>query len=143
MPGKSLDPSVHLIVGILVFSVSAYSLIFLETPNPSAMRLFMYIGLGFIVLAGIKYLFRYLKSGSLKKSEEKFAEKLSGLTSIEAQYQKQHPRSQAIPQHNPQRTRAPSQQSPQQQPEIIICPLCRTRNYKTSNYCHMCGYKLK
>lgn len=26
---------------------------------------------------------------------------------------------------------------------IIRCPKCQTKHYSTSNYCHMCGTKLK
>jgi hypothetical protein len=141
MPGKPLDPSVHLIVGLLMFSVSGYTLMFVETTNSTAMKLFMYIGLGFIVIAIFKYVMRYMKSGSLKKTEEQVATNLSGIKDVEADYKKQLARQQ----HLQARNNPSQQQNPrhQRQPQIINCPLCQTKNYSTSNYCHICGYKLR
>lgn len=142
MAGKPLDPSLHLIVGILVFSVSAYTLLFTQTPNPAAMKLFMFVGLGFIGLAAIKYLIRYMKSGSLKKSEQKLATKLSGINDIESDYHTQLRRQQQLQQNNNPNQKHPIQAN-HNQARIIACPLCQTRNYSTSYYCHMCGYKLR
>ncbi len=32
---------------------------------------------------------------------------------------------------------------PNDAPRIIYCPRCHAKNYSTSNYCHMCGMKLR
>jgi hypothetical protein len=36
-----------------------------------------------------------------------------------------------------------SQQNVQQTPQVISCPMCGTNHYSNSNFCHMCGARLK
>ena len=54
MKNKPLDPKVHFIVGVLISAFSAYTLLFTPVENVAVMKLFLYIGLGFIALAFIK-----------------------------------------------------------------------------------------
>lgn len=133
MKNKPLDPKVHFIVGILISSFSAYILLFTSIEDKSVMKLFLYIGLGFIALAFIKKGITYIKTGGLKKDEENIATKISGVpqsANQQEEYQKQLRRQKQM-------------QSTQNKPSIVACQLCATKNYSTSNYCHMCGYKLK
>jgi len=30
-----------------------------------------------------------------------------------------------------------------QSPQVILCPKCKAKNYNTSNFCHVCGMKLR
>ncbi|MCA9477755.1 MAG: hypothetical protein KC535_01255 [Nanoarchaeota archaeon] len=131
MHNKPLDPKVHFIVGILISAFSAYTLLFTEVPNKSVMQLFLYIGLGFIALAFLKKGIRYIREGGLKKDERELAAKISGVPQAakEEEYQDQLKRQAQLQERN--------------RPSIVACQLCGTRNYSTSNYCHMCGYKLR
>ncbi len=135
MPSRPLDPKVHFIVGILIAGFSAYTLLFTTVPNTAVMKLFLYIGLGFIALAFIKLGIRYVKSGKMSKDEEKIATKISGVPQSNTEKSNEE--------YQRQMQRQAQLQQKQSQPSITGCKLCGTRNYATSNYCHMCGYKLK
>lgn len=124
MKRKPLHPRVHLISGLLITLVSGYGLLFTSLENKTSMQLFFFIGLAFIALAFLKILIKYIKSGNLKKDEERVAQKIGQIPQQELQEQAE-------------------QQAKLQQPKIIMCSLCGTKNYSTSNYCHMCGNKLR
>lgn len=131
MKRSSLHPRVHLIAGILISAVSAYALLFTNLENKAPMQLFLYVGLAFIAFAFIKLAIKYIKSGKLREDEERIATKVTGVPSqhqTDQEYQEQLARQSRLHQSSPQ---------------IIQCGLCKTRNYATSNYCHMCGYKLR
>ena len=126
---KPLDPKIHFIVGILISGFSAYVILFTDVPNKAVMELFLFIGIGFILIAFIKKGIKYISSGKLKRDENEIATNISGVPEAakeEFELQKQR-----------------QAQLRQKRHSIIICQLCATRNYATSNYCHMCGYKLK
>jgi hypothetical protein len=109
MSRSSLDPIALLISGLLI-SVTAFSMLnFGNTTRPAAMQLFLYIGLGLILIAAIKFFIKNRKS--IAKKEQKIAQQLAEPAS--------------------------------DKPQVILCKVCRTRNYSTSNYCHICGARLR
>mgnify|MGYP000996367220 FL=1 len=135
MHRKPLDPKVHFIVGVLISGFAGYILLFTKLDDKSVMQLFLYIGLGFIALAFIKKGIKYIRGGGLKKDEEALATRISQVPESNQEkdqraYQEQVQRQNQL-------------QEKQNKPSIVVCQLCATRNYNTSNYCHMCGYKLK
>ncbi|MFP4523262.1 MAG: hypothetical protein ACOCQQ_00865 [Candidatus Nanoarchaeia archaeon] len=110
---SSLSEWAFLIPGTLFVVISQLLLLTKATSHPSAMKLFFYIGLLFMVIGGFK-LFRKSRLGA---DEERFALKLA------------QPKTQ---QKNKVTT----------QPHIISCSRCLAKNYSSSNFCHMCGKKL-
>jgi hypothetical protein len=118
MRNKPLSPWVLIVIGAVISSYAA----FIREKSPdasSSMILFVYVG-GVIALFGlIRLLIRVLSSSTLAKSEEKFAESFT---------------------HVPNQ---PAQNNNNQGPVIIYCPKCGTKNYNTSNFCHICGFKLR
>ncbi|MGM5480092.1 MAG: hypothetical protein ACQESC_01395 [Nanobdellota archaeon] len=140
---KPLPFWTFLVVGILI---SGYALIIRLTSdsvNENAMELFIYIGLFFMLLGGVKWLMRWLKKDSL--SEKKLAERIGGVDTIdkdesallkEKRARLQQKRQQSAPNKGNSQNNATT-------PRIILCSKCQTKNFSTSNYCHMCGSSLK
>ena len=118
---KPLPYWLFLVLGGLV---TGYSLFVRQTSavNYEAMTLFAYVGGLFILLGLIKLLARYLKS--LSSKEKDLANRLGGVDKINRQEQQiQHPS--------------------KNRPTVINCSYCGTKNYSTSNFCHMCGTRIK
>ncbi|MFP4119377.1 MAG: zinc-ribbon domain-containing protein [Candidatus Woesearchaeota archaeon] len=125
---KPLPYWVFLLVGALISGYAWFIKRSVERVNAEAMQLFIYVGLGFLVLGLLKLLMKWLKNYSTK--EKQFAEQLGGVDEInrdEAALLKK------------KQGRQQGQNAP---PRVILCPKCRTKNYSTSNFCHMCGYRL-
>jgi hypothetical protein len=112
-----------LIPGLFIVLVSALSLIFNSTNNP-AMKLFLYIGILFLIIGIIKFLVKNYNKGALAKSEEKFASRLSGM-----------------PQKNLISSSSLNEKF-NKSPVVLTCSRCGAKNYSSSNFCHMCGKKL-
>ena len=109
-----------LIPGLLLIIVSSIVLIINFEDNP-AMRLFLYIGIFFLIIGIIKFLIKKYNKGSLIKAEEKFASRLAQI---------------------PDKPSKPQLHSEKKSPAIINCSRCGAKNYSSSNFCHMCGKKL-
>jgi hypothetical protein len=135
---KPIHYAVYLVIGLIMATLSKIILIQGKTDHVPAMQLFFYIGLGFTAIGLIKFLIQYYKKGGFKKAEEKIAENLAGK---DAQVLGQDARTRERYEQQLQQRRINTQG--RQQPQIIRCPVCGAKNYSTSNYCHMCGAKLK
>jgi hypothetical protein len=136
---KPIHYGIFLGVGLAMFIISRILLYRETTRNPEAMLLFSWIGLGFVLIGIIKLIIALNKKGVFK-GEERFAEKLAG---PEAKLSAPQARDKAR-QIQQQRLRQQElQQQGVQQPIIITCPVCKTKNYSSSNFCHMCGQRLK
>jgi hypothetical protein len=108
---------VFLVAGLLITVISLLTL--RTTENPEAMQLFAGIGGLFLVIGIGKFFLRKIKD--VGEAEKGLENRIAGGML------------------NP--TPAPQ---PKQTPKpIIVCSRCETRNYASSNYCHMCGLRLK
>ncbi len=136
---KPIHYSLFIIIGFIMVALSKLVLYKGTTEHVAAMQLFFYIGLIFLGVGTIKLLIHLKKEGKFK-SEEHFAESLAGR---DAKVIGRDSRDRARYEQQLERRREPQAQSGKPQPKIILCPVCGTKNYSTSNYCHMCGAKLK
>jgi hypothetical protein len=138
---KPLHYSIYLVVGIIFSTVSKIVLLQNKTEHESAMTLFFYIGLGFILVGIIKLLLMKKRQGFFDKTERAFAEHLAGPEgAILGRDSRERARyEQSIQNNYLERNKAKHLGKP----SIISCPVCGSKNYSTSNYCHMCGAKLK
>lgn len=133
---KPIHYAVFVVIGLIMFGMSKLILMKGTTEHPEAMNLFMYLGLIFLGVGLIKFLISFYKKGGFAKAEKKMAESLAGKDAKELG---RDSKERARYEQEIERRRQPSNKSP----SVIICPMCKTRNYSTSNYCHMCGQKLK
>ena len=132
---KPLHYGIFLASGGIISIISAYILLFTNSPTKNSIRLFLYIGGLFMFIGLIKL--AILKFKQFKNKEEKFSEHLAGIDSIEKrekEIKNKFSNNQTTKQNNV------GSKSPN---KIITCPRCQTLNYISSNYCHMCGTRLK
>ena len=109
-----------------------------NTQHPEAMQLFLWIGLLFVLIGVIKLVIAIKKKTSV--AEEKIAEKLAG---PEASLSAPEARDKARRAEQQRMRRQEMKEEGSQKPVIITCPACKTKNYSSSNFCHMCGQKLR
>lgn len=116
-PSKPINPIILIVLGLLI---SLYSLIIIWTvpsSNKSSMGVFAIIGGLFLLVGVIRVLMsRNKKQSSIEKQEEELASTFTG--------------------ENNKQNNKPIK-------KIITCHNCNSRNYSTSNFCHMCGARLK
>ena len=163
----------YLIVGVIVSGYSGYVYYYIPKSTGEqnmSMALFFFIGIIFIVVGVEKILSRKIEKKHeeieihnmrIKKHEE--IEKENRPNKIEEEFKKQiqqeqkpiqqtaqhhtseHPKH---PEHsnrwyNTHPYQGPHQQTHQQQYTIVQCAKCSAKNHSTSNFCHVCGTKLK
>lgn len=125
---RPIHYGIFLAVGVIMAGMSGFSLMFSQGANHAAMQLFLGIGLLFLLMGVIKFIIK--KVSQVSDNEEKFRKKLSGVGEINREERKM--------------SRNAKQKNPPATPNnIISCPRCQARNYGSSNYCHMCGLRLK
>ena len=125
---RPLHFGIFLAVGAIISGVAGFSLLFSEEVNHAAMQLFLGIGLLFLLIGVIKLIVKVVSSTSA--NEKKFRERMSGVDQINREERRMSRESKLA---NAQATKS----------TIISCPRCQTKNYSASNYCHMCGLRLK
>lgn len=136
---KPLSPWVYIIIGGIIAGFSWFIRIATQTAHPEAMKLFTFIGGLFFFIGLLKLGWKKFKESRAGKKEEAFATKLSGLPENLQQnrwVQEQNERMKINPTYK-------NQNSNNKTPAIILCPRCESKNYSTSNYCHICGQRLK
>lgn len=114
-PKTPINPIILIVLGL---AISVYALFITWTvpeTNKDVMYVFASIGGLFFVVGLIKQLM-IKKKTSLKDEEKQIANQFIRISAT-----------------NP----------PAGEKTIILCGRCRSRNYSTSNYCHMCGARLK
>lgn len=133
---KPVHYAVFVIIGLLMFGLSKVVLMKGTTEHSEAMILFMYLGLVALGIGLIKFLISFYKKGGFSKAEKRVAESLAGKDAIAMG---KDSRERARYEQEIERRKRPLAKTP----SVIVCPVCKTKNYSTSNYCHMCGQKLK
>lgn len=111
---KPINPIVFIVLGLAVASYAIFISIIAKGVNKGNMYLFASIGGLFFLTGLIRLLKNTSSNSSIKKEELEIAKKMTGVK----------------PTVKNERT-------------IIVCPKCNTKNYSTSNFCHMCGARLK
>jgi len=125
---RPIHYGIFLAVGLIIAGMSGFSLMYSKESNQAAMQLFFGIGLLFLIIGIIKFIVK--KVSQVSDNEEKFKKELSGINEINREERKIK--------------REIKQKNPSASPNTIItCPRCNARNYNISNYCHMCGLRLK
>jgi len=122
---KPLHHGIFLLVGFLI-SVTSKIVSKTSPENNASMKLFFWIGIIFLVIGLIKLLIKKIPIWLSK--ETKLEDHLAGIDTINKEEQKLL-------------KTTPSKNLEKQY--IIQCPRCGTSNYNTSNYCHMCGMRLR
>ncbi len=135
---ESISPWFLIGIGGLVSILSLYTVWFTSNENKSAMQIFAFIGIIFLVYGVIRQIIKSVSQSKLDivKEERNLANDLTGTADIdkrEKRIQEQVARLEVKNQEVP-KSAAPS---------IVKCPVCHTNNYSTSKFCHMCGYKLR
>jgi hypothetical protein len=160
----------YILVGLVVGGVSAYMYKFVPKdgqPN-NAMAFFFFVGMIFILIGIVKVFFRRVDTIEDARFEQTISQtsrnrveehvKRMHQTNMQAPRQQQdtHP-SQQTAQHSTQHQahhsnyakshpyhgiQSTTQQRPAQ-PTIIQCKKCGSKNHSTSNYCHVCGNRLR
>ena len=133
---KPIHYAVFVVIGVVMFGLSKVVLMKGTTEHSSAMNLFMYLGLVALGIGLIKFLISFYKKGGFAKAEKSMAESLAGK---DASAMGRDSRQRARYEQEIERRKQPSAKTP----SVIVCPVCKTKNYSSSNYCHMCGQKLK
>ena len=114
-PKRPINPIVFIVLGL---AISAYALFITWTvpdTNKDIMYVFAVIGGLFFMVGLIKHLTSRDKA-SLRNEEEAVSSQFARVSVT-----------------NP----------PVGEKTVILCPKCRSRNYSTSNFCHMCGTRLR
>ena len=112
-----LHYGIFLVAGVLITLIALLTL--RTTENPEAMQLFAGIGGLFILIGIVKLLIK--KLSDVEKGEKQLENKMAG-GMLEP-------------------TPAPQPQRPGK--EILTCARCQAKNYSSSNFCHMCGLRLR
>lgn len=121
---KPIHYGIFLGAGLLMVLVSGASLIFSSGVRQEAMQLFLGIGGLFLLIGIIKFIMN--KVTTISENEARFEKRVSGVEEIDKAEKKMQSQSQA-----------------QGVPTVVVCSRCEARNYSSSNYCHMCGLRLK
>ena len=140
-----------IIPGSLIVLITSILLITKVSEHPNAMKLFLYIGIIFLVIGIIKFLIKNYNKNALKGSEEKFASKLAGFPQNKNEnknysYDKSNERIKQAQGHNKennmqQKTTQRIEEVKKTVPSIISCSRCG-KNYSLSNFGNMCVKKL-
>lgn len=125
---RPLHYGVFLGAGGLMTIIAGFSLIASRDVNQAAMQLFLGVGLLFVLIGVIKLIMRLVSSAS--DNEKKLRNKMSGVDEID--------REEARMARESRKANTQAQKT-----SIIVCPHCQTRNYSVSNFCHMCGARLR
>jgi len=129
MKGKRpLHYGIFLSAGALISGISGYSINFTNTSNKASMKLFFGVGLIFLLIGIIKFIVK--KISQISDNEKKFKANMSGIDKINREERNM---SKKYNKEGDQKFENP----------IISCPRCGTNNYRSSNYCHICGLRLK
>lgn len=135
-----------------MFVISKILLLRDDTLHTSAMKLFSWIGILFVLIGLVKLFIKLNKNGFFK-AEQRVAEKLSGSELVSSSLEERN-KARKLEQQQLERQRLDQQRKGRlknnqnlaeqdRKPSIVICPVCKTRNYSTSNFCHICGQRLK
>jgi hypothetical protein len=124
---RPLHYGIFLAAGGLMVIVSGVSLLFSKSVNQTSMKLFLGIGSLFLLVGIIKLIMK--KISQVSDNEKKFRKKMSGVGEIDREERKMAGKSKS--------------QNIQTSNNIITCPRCGGKSYSSSNYCHMCGLRLK
>ncbi len=125
---KPLHFGIFLGAGGIISAISGYILLFTEAENKSSMKLFLWIGIIFLIIGIIKFIIKIISEASEKESE--IEKRLAGIDEIDKAEKKI------------QKGERPVREQTNNK-RIIYCPRCGTPNYEISNYCHICGTRLK
>jgi ABC-type nickel/cobalt efflux system permease component RcnA len=138
---------VYVIIGVVMI---ASSQLIKETDGTKPLRLFLYIGIVFIII-GLGKLFYH---GALKRKQQdaelamKAAHVMPSanpqahhMPAAEQQYQAHKAMHQAD--FNPQQPHQVHKAHDPQHLSIITCPACSTRHYSYANFCMRCGTRMK
>ena len=112
-----LHYGIFLVAGVLIVIVALLTL--RTTENPEAMQLFAGIGGLFILIGVVKFLVK--KMTDVKQGEKQLENRMAG-GMLEP---------------------TPAPKPKREAKEILTCARCQAKNYSTSNFCHMCGLRLR
>jgi hypothetical protein len=112
--------SVWMILGVLM---AVYSKFIQSKVQKSSLSLFFWVGIGFVVYGVFRLIVDYILKDSSKKSSN------NDVDSVLDRLKKE--KDEMI------------KNSDDSGKEIVSCARCSTRHYSNSNFCHMCGFKLK
>lgn len=125
---RPIHYGIFLAVGIIIASMSGVSLTVSNESNHAAMQLFFGIGLLFLLIGIIKFIIK--KVSQVSDNEKEFRKDISGVREINHE--------ERIMARDAKQINTPVIPN-----KIIFCPRCNAKNYSSSNYCHMCGLRLK
>ncbi|MBU0667032.1 MAG: zinc-ribbon domain-containing protein [Nanoarchaeota archaeon] len=112
----------YIIVGIII---SVYSkLMVSKTGKDPFLDIFFYIGAFFVFVGVVKIIFA-------RSKKEKPINKFDSLQSMPLKKQTTPKQTTPI---------KPTQQTSQ---NVLFCPRCGAKHYSTSNFCHLCGSRLR
>lgn len=114
-PKKPINPIVFIVLGLAIAFYALFITWTVHDTNKNIMYVFAAIGFLFFIVGLIKHL-TSKNEPSLKNEEKQIANQF---------------------------TRISVTKPSSGEKTIILCPKCRSRNYSTSNYCHMCGARLR
>lgn len=113
---KPINPILFLILGGGIFAYAIFISIISNGKNNNILYLFAGIGALFFIVGLVRFLKNKSEFGdSLKKEEAAITNNFIGVKpKVDSNLKR-----------------------------IVICKQCSTKNYSTSNFCHMCGARLK
>jgi hypothetical protein len=114
-PKRPINPIVFIVLGLAITSYALFITWTVSDTNKDVMYIFAGIGFLFFIVGLVKHLISKNKP-SLEKEEEQIASQFTNISVT-----------------NP----------PIGEKKVILCSKCQSRNYSTSNYCHMCGARLR
>lgn len=121
-PSSPINPLVLIGIGLAVIIYSLF--ISFTVPDGNKDAMFVFTGIGFLFF--IFGIFRHLKNNKKDPKKNSF----------------QREEKELINQINNQNNYNNYNNNKNVQ-TVILCPKCRTKNYSTSNFCHMCGWRLR
>ena len=115
-----ISPWAWLIIGL---AMSLFSMFVQSKAEDSKLILFLVAGIVFVIIGIFKLVMRFITK------EEKGTPPMG--------------QAQSQPEDFDQLMRKKMIEQQLQAKSILACPRCGTRHYNTSNFCHLCGTKLK
>ncbi len=150
---------VYLVIGPIISLFARY----VQNRGGKGLALFFWVGIALIAFGIFKIVTRFITRDKIEKKESKLkVEKESRLFGLglkadvnitaEERERVMREKQQAMRTienkttqgaHSTQSSQQSRSQSASQTPNIISCPTCGTNHYSNSNFCHMCGARLK
>lgn len=114
-PSQPLNPVILIVLGLAIFIYALIIIFTVSGTNKNVMSVFAGIGGLFFLVGLIRLIINKKNKESFSADETKLANQFTNVNPVVSSSQK----------------------------KIILCSKCRSRNYSTSNFCHMCGMRLR